>query len=221
MWMVLLLVPAFSTRSISQQASETNTAAATVTFTLDFPHSDPEHYTIAVDSTGHAHFECTGVVVAEAEEQTYETEFEMSPAGRQKVFEWARQAKYFEGNLDSGNRKLAFTGTKILKYQDGQHNNTTKYDYSNVAPVRDLTSLFQNMATTLEYGQRIAYYHRYQKLALDDELKRMEAQAKDGTLSELQSVVPLLQELVDDNSVINGVRVRAKGLIEMAGRNQK
>ncbi|HTU42586.1 MAG TPA: hypothetical protein VMF10_12830 [Candidatus Aquilonibacter sp.] len=152
----------------------------------------------------------------------------MSPDSREKIFGWARQAHYFAGNVDSGNHKLAFTGTKILAYHDAQHDNAARYDYSNLAPVRELTDLFQGMATTLEYGRRLVYYHRYQKLALDDELKRMEAQARNNELSEIQSLTPVLQEIVDDNSVLNITRARAQELMQlghggrvMAGHNQR
>ncbi|MGC1374448.1 MAG: hypothetical protein WA824_20090 [Candidatus Sulfotelmatobacter sp.] len=152
----------------------------------------------------------------------------MSPETREKIFAWAKQAHYFAGNVDSGNRKLAFTGTKVVIYHDGQHDNTARYDYSNLAPVRELTDLFQGMAATLEYGRRLAYYHRYQKLALDEELKRMEAQAKNNELSEIQSVTPILQEIVDDNSVMNITRARAREMMQlghgssvMAGHNER
>jgi hypothetical protein len=90
-----------------------------------------------------------------------------------------------------------------------------------VAAVQQLTALFQNMAGTLEYGSRLSYYHRYQKLALDDELKHMEAQAKGSEISELQAVAPALQEIVEDTSVLNGVRARAKQLIEMGNNASK
>ena len=81
-----------------------------------------------------------------------------------------------------------------------------------------MTALFQSMEATLDYGRRLAYYHRYQKLALDDELKRMEDQARNNELSEIQSVEPVLQQIVADNSVINMVRARAKALIQMESR---
>jgi hypothetical protein len=71
------------------------------------------------------------------------------------------------------------------------------------------------MAGTLEFGRRLAYYHRYQKLALDEELKRMEAQARNNELSEIQGVRPVLQEIAEDASVMNVVRARAKELIQM------
>jgi hypothetical protein len=202
--------------SVCQQTVSGGSASpAVVTFTLDFPQSNPEHYSISVDATGHAHYECTGKLAEDAEEQSYSTEFEVSVGSREKIFERAKQANYFAGNLDSSNRKLAFTGTKILTYQDGQRSNTGRYNYSNVVPVEQLTALFQSMAETLEYGHRLSYYHHYQKLALDEELKHMELQARNNELSEIQGVAPVLRQIMDDPSVINGVRARAQELIQM------
>jgi len=211
-----------------QSADHAPASSPMVTFTLNFPHSEPENYSISIDSAGHARYECTGSVIPDSQPDTYRSEFEVSPDSREKIFGWARQAHYFAGNVDSGNHKLAFTGTKILAYHDAQHDNAARYDYSNLAPVRELTDLFQGMATTLEYGRRLVYYHRYQKLALDDELKRMEAQARNNELSEIQSLTPVLQEIVDDNSVLNITRARAQELMQlghggrvMAGHNQR
>jgi hypothetical protein len=210
----VLLVVAIAVPAASQLASN-STSSATITFTLDFPQSDPTHYSIIVDAAGHAIYECTGKVQADSEEQTYKTEFSVSAGNRERIFEWTKQAKYFSGKIDSGNQKLAFTGGKTLSYQDGQRSFTARYNYSSLEPVRQLTALFQNMGGTLDYGRRLAYYHRYQKLALDEELKRMETQARNNELIEIQGVAPVLQEIVEDTSVINVVRARAKELIQM------
>jgi hypothetical protein len=75
--------------------------------------------------------------------------------------------------------------------------------------------MFQSIASTLEYARRLLYFHRYQKLALDEELKRMETQAKNNELMELQAVQPVLKQIYDDSSVMNVVRARAERLIEM------
>ncbi|MFZ0275826.1 MAG: hypothetical protein WA254_22145 [Candidatus Sulfotelmatobacter sp.] len=205
-----------SAPSMAQQAANGSTAsAATVTFSLDFPQSNPEHYSIVIDTSGHARYECMGSIAEDSEDEAYQAEFQVSAANRERVFSLAKQARYFTGAVDSNNGKLAFTGTKVLSYQDGQHSNTAHYNYSNLAPVQQLTTLFQNMAATLEYGRRLAYYHRYQKLALDDELKRMQTQAQNNELNEIQSVAPVLREILEDSSVMNVVRARAKELIEM------
>ncbi len=215
----MLAVAAMSASSIAQQTANGGAASTpTVTFTLDFPQSNPEHYSIAVDAAGHARYECAGTIADDSEEQPYKAEFQLSAGNREKIFEWAKQARYFAGKIDSGNGKLAFTGTKVLSYEDGQLSNTARYNYSNLAAVQQLTALFQDMGATLDYGRRLTYYHRYQKLALDDELKRMETQARNNELDEIQGVAPVLQEILEDTSVINVVRARAKELIEM-GKN--
>ncbi len=198
-----------------QAANAAVTTVPTVTFAMDFPQSNPAHYSIVVDAGGRARYECTAAITEDSEAEPYRTDFEVSKANREHIFEWAKQAKYFAGKVDSGNRKLAFTGAKVLSYQDGAHSNTAQYNYSNLEPVRELTELFQKMDGTLEYGRRLAYYHHYQKLALDAELKQMEAQATNGQLTEIGTVAPVLQEIVDDHSVINVVRARAQELIEM------
>ncbi len=191
-----------------------NPTSPQVTFSLDFPQSNPAHYAITVDATGDSTYECTATIAEGAEPQPYRSVFQISVASRQKIFELARQAKYFAGKIDSGSDKLAFTGAKVLSYQDGSRSNTARYNYSSLQPVRDLTTLFQGIAGTLEYGRRLEYFHHYQKLALDGELKRMDAQARSNELFELQAVGPVLQKIADDATVINVVRARAKDLLQ-------
>jgi hypothetical protein len=61
------------------------------------------------------------------------------------------------------------------------------------------------------------YYHRYQKLALDDELKQMEEMAQNNNLAELSAVAPILRAIVEDPSVMTVVRARASRLLDRAG----
>lgn len=190
--------------------------SATITFSLDFPNSNPERYSIVVQSDGRAHYECSGKISDDSEDrESYETDFTFSDATRSRIFALAAQAHYFSGKIDSGNHKIAFTGAKKLTYKDGERESTAAYNYSTLPVVQQLTALFQGVASTMEFGRRLAHYHRYQKLALDDELKRMEDQASRGELIEIQAVKPVLQEIHDDSSVINVVRARAQRIMEM------
>ena len=198
--------------SVPMRAAE----PATVGFSLDFPNSNPEHYSIAVESDGRGHYESSGKISADSDERsTYQTDFAFSDATRARIFDLAAHAHYFSGKIESGNKKLAFTGKKTLSYKDGQHNSAAEYNFSPLPPVQQLTVLFQSVGATLEFGRRLAYFHRYQKLALDDELKHMEDQARRGDLAELQAVKPILQEIFDDGSVMNVVRARARRIMEM------
>jgi hypothetical protein len=189
---------------------------ATVTFSLDFPNSSPEHYSFSVQSDGHAKYESSGKISAESDERSsFDSDFIFSDSTRARIFQLTAQAHYFSGKIDSGNKKLAFTGAKKLTYKDGQRNASADYNFSAVPAVQQLTALFQAVGATLEYGRRLTFYHHYQKLALDDELKRMEDEALHGNLAELQAVKPVLQEIYDDSSVINLVRARAHRIMEM------
>jgi hypothetical protein len=189
---------------------------ATVTFSLDFPDSEPEHYSISVQADGRAHYECAARISEDSDDrEDYQTDFVFTEATRARIFELAAQAGYFSGKIDSGNKKLAFTGAKKLAYKDDQRSFVANYNFSPQPAVQQLTALFQNVTATLEFGRRLAHYHRYQKLALDDELKRMEDQARHGDLAELQAARPVLQDIFDDRSVINVVRARAQRIMEM------
>lgn len=189
---------------------------ASVSFSLDFPNSSPEHYAISVQSDGRAHYESSGKISNDSDARDdYQTDFTFSDGAKAQIFDLAKAAHYFSGKVDSGNKKLAFTGSKKLVYSDAQRTSSAEYNFSPVASIQQLTSLFQNVSATLEYGRRLSYYRRYQKLALDDELKHMEDQARRGELAELQAVQPLLQQIYDDNSVMNVVRARAQRIMSM------
>ena len=190
--------------------------SGTITFSLNFPNSAPEHYSMSVQADGNAKYESTGKISLESDERdNYQTEFSFSDATRARIFQLASQAHYFAGKVDSGNKKLAFTGAKKLAYSDGQKNTSAEYNYSSQPAVQQLTTIFQSVGATLEYGRRLTYFHHYQKLALDDELKRMEDQARRGEITELQAVKPVLQQIYDDSSVMKVVRARALRIMDM------
>jgi hypothetical protein len=73
----------------------------------------------------------------------------------------------------------------------------------------------------LEFGHRLDYYLRYQKLALDEELKKMEEMLNSGGLVEMSAVAPVLQKIADDPAVIKVVRARAQRLMLVPGTKGK
>jgi hypothetical protein len=191
--------------------------SAVVTFTLDFPHSDPDHYAIVIRQDGRGSYDCTARVSDESEQrEPYHFDFDLPEARRRAIFELAAKAKYFAAKVDSGNPKLAFTGDKTLSYRDAARQSSATYNYSTNATVQQLTSMFQNMAATLDHARKLAFYHHYQKLALDEELKTMERQAQSNELGDIEIISPTLQQIVADQSVLNVVRARAQRLLDMS-----
>lgn len=203
-------------------ANGQQTVAPTVTFTCDFPGSEPDHYVITVAEDATATYDSSSKISSESDaEDSFHSNFTISQAGRTRVFDLAKRSHYFEGEIDSRNKKLASTGVKVLTYKDAQKNTRATYNYSPVPPVQELTIFFQGLSTTLEFGHRIGYDLRYQKLALDDELKKMEEMLHGGGLEEISAVAPVLQKIVDDPAVINVVRGRAQRLLQAGGSASK
>jgi hypothetical protein len=180
-----------------------------VSFSQDFPGSDPEHYTITVFADGHSSYQSDGKLVAQEQPGTEERfDFVLSPAATKQIFDLAKRAHYFSGNLDS-RKKIAATGVKTLSYREGGKQTSATFNYSTISGVEPLTELFQSLSSTLEFGRRLQYYYRHQKLGLNEELGRMEEALNSHQLGDLSTVGPILQEIAQDPSVMNVARARA------------
>jgi hypothetical protein len=208
LWVVVIAFPRMVTSADTP---------ATVTFDFSFPGSIPERYTLQMSDTGEARYESRGKMDPSSDaDEPFTFEFKMSPGNRSRVFDLAAKAGYFEGNLNYTKGRMANTGAKTLTYRDASRNHSATYNYSTNVAVQQLTQICQNIAATLEFERRLEYLYRYQKLALDEELKRMEQMSKDNSLAELQAVAPMLRKIVADQSVINVVRSRAQRLVGKA-----
>jgi hypothetical protein len=211
-WSVFFLICCSRIRAGSQTAE-----IATVSFSVDFPGSQPEYYSIRLPSDGAGHYESRGHLSADSDEtDNFGLDFTVGPVTRQKIFELAAKSGYFQKDVDSHHKGLAFTGKKTLGYQDARHTGESTYNYSSNTAVQELTNLMQGLGATLEFGHRLEYDHRYQKLGLDEELKRMDEMARNSQLIEVAAIRQILEQIVADPSVINVTRSRAQRLLQAA-----
>ncbi len=217
-WRVLWLACGLGSLALSAAAQQT---VPTVTFTCDFPGSEPDHYVVSVSEDGSATYDSNSKLNDSADSQPFHSVFTVSQASRTHVFDLTKRTHYFEGEIDSKKKNLASTGVKTLAYKDARQSTHATYNYSPVPAVEELTAFFQALATTLEFGHRLDYYLRYQKLALDDELKKMEEMSNSGGLTEVSAVAPILQKIVDDPAVMKVVRARAQRMLQVAATRDK
>jgi len=222
----------YSSLYASPLGSSPAEAPAVVTFTIDFPNSQPEHYSIRIPSDGSARYQSTSRLSADSEETDsqdsdsnntdshnidgFDFDFRLAAETRQKIFDLAAKAGYFQKDVDSHHKGLAFTGKKTLGYKDALRTGESTYNYSAIPAVEELTSLLQGLAATLEFGHRLQYDLHYQKLALDEELKRMEEMAGSNQLIEITAIQAILNQILADPTVINVTRARAQRLLQAA-----
>jgi len=192
---------------------------ASVSFTLDLPGADPSHYEIVIGSDGQGSYISNGKLDDRSDPANQEPlQFALSESIRKQVFDLAKKSHYFTGKVDSGHKNLANTGIKTLTYKDPSHNSQASYNYSALQPITELTSIFQNLSTTMEFGRRLVYLHKYQKLAIDDQLKRMEELQRENSLGDVGAIAPVLKDIANDSSVMNVSRSRALRLLASAGK---
>jgi len=189
--------------------------ASVVTFTLDFPESQPEHYSLRVPSEGPAHYESSGRLSSDSDvTDSFDFDFTLSAETRSKILALAAKAGYFQKDLDAHHKNIAFTGKKTLTYKDAHVAGEATYNFTSNPAAQELTALFQNLSATLEFGHRLDYDRRYQKLALNQELQRMQEMAQTNLLAELSAIQPILEKIVADQSVVNVARARAQRLLQ-------
>jgi hypothetical protein len=204
--------------SVGLSAAAQDAPPATVSFGFNFPGSDPEQFTLSVGSDGHSIYDSDGKLTPQSDAgDPFHFEFTISQASRDHIFDLAKRANYFTAEVDTKRPNLAFMGKKTLAYKDAQHDTHVAYNYTIIPEVQELTAYCQHLSETLEFGRRLEFYRRYQKLALDDELKRMEEMVQSNQLSELSAIAPILQKVAKDPTILNMDRARALRVLNKAG----
>jgi len=197
---------------------------AYVAFKFDWDQGRPwVKYTLTVDDAGNAHFEGVGSPVESGEGDSFSQDFTISDANRQKIFELAKKTDYFQGHFEAKQKNIAKTGEKTLEYHGkgdagGQAvSHSTTYNYSPNSDIQELTRLFQSVALTLDYGRKLAFQYRFDKLGMDDRLKSLQDMQASHFVEELQAIEPILQKIAADPNIMNIARTTAKQLLNSAG----
>jgi len=190
-----------------------------IVFDLYWKDATPQNFTITLQASGAAKYVSRSPTEvpkgADAADPDYELEFTLSPSSRDRVFTIAKALNYFDGKFDY-KHKIAFTGNKTLTYADPARHFDTQYNYSENKDIQEITALFQGISTTIEHGRKLQFLRRFDKLGLEKELRGMEDMAHSGYLAEIQIIAPTLQNIINDPSVLNIARQRARNLLGAA-----
>ncbi|HVG90703.1 MAG TPA: hypothetical protein VNB54_04360, partial [Alphaproteobacteria bacterium] len=146
----------------------------------------------------------------------YHTEFNMSRDRCDKLFRYATEANYFQGDFTFKKHAVASTGKKTLTYVDASRHFNTTYDYSEYKAIQEITNIFMGISNTIEHGRKLQFLRRFDKLGLESELKVMEDAAESHNLAEIQLIAPTLESIAEDHAILNIARQRAHRLLAKA-----
>lgn len=189
--------------------------AATIVFKLSWDKGLPwTDYTFTVNENGATHFSGTLNPAESGDTDPVEQDFMMSEANLQQIFQLAKATDYFQGQFETKTRNVAKTGAKTLEFHSPSLNTLTTYNFSPNLDIQQLTKLFQSIATTIDYGRKLAFQYRFDKLGMDSRLKELVDLHATGRAVELQIIEPVLRKIADDDGVMHVARMQAKQLLK-------
>jgi hypothetical protein len=190
----------------------------TVIFSSVRWNADPSYYSIAIDSSGTATYQSAPKGM-EASGVAYTIEFQVSDRTRRIAFNLAQRLDYFGGGFGESQSAPDKDKVHTLAYRFEGVNNQFTYTTSSDPDIEELTSVFEELSQTFEYGRKLSDLEFHDRRAIESQLQSMQQKAERHALRDLPALVPILRELASDTSLDAAVRRQAASLIAMASRS--
>jgi len=115
-------------------------APATVSYSVDSQNRDPARFTLTIDLLGRATYTAQDAAPADQDAKDdepaavspppYRTQFDVSPATRDRIFALAQALDYFHGDFEFRKHAIADTGRKTFRYSDAMRQEQTVLHWS-------------------------------------------------------------------------------------------
>ncbi len=209
-WLVALLL------SVAVQA-QVPASGPRLSFTLDRTGAAALHYTVQLDeATGKGVYRATLPAAGNMGAAGAPTDLPIAvpPAALARVF---AAVPLIQSNRCESHRKgVAQTGTKTLRLVGAGATSECSYNYSEDDRVNAATAVFEALAETMQYGDRLGTKLRFDRLGLDAEIDGLVAALADGRALAVGNIAPVLGAIQNDDRVMERVRRKAAHLLESA-----
>lgn len=179
---------------------------ARITFTKEFPNSQPPYFSILVREDGKTTYR------VEPDGET-PLEFRLSDGVVEEIFALAGKLHLFRGVPLESNHRVANMGKKTLEYQKGGERSQVSFNYTEIPAAVALVALFERISQTQQYRLQLENLIRYDRLGLVRGLLRLEVDLDQGRLLEPALLLPLLEQVRKDPSLVQVAQGRAAQII--------
>ena len=187
----------------------------TVIFSSVRWNADPSYYSIAIDSSGTATYQSSPKGMEE-DGVLFTIEFHVSDRTRRIAFNLAQRLDYFAGGFGESRSTPDQNNVHTLAYRYEGVSNQFTYSASSDPDIEELTSVFEELSQTFEYGRKLNDLEVHNKKGIQPQLEAMRTRAERHALRDLPALVPILRGLASDASLDASVRKQAATLIAMA-----
>jgi hypothetical protein len=131
----------------------------------------------------------------------------------QRFFRLTKKLHFFNGKFKTSDRNGRM-GWKSLTFAEGPIQNEMDYTSSKNRSIRRLTSLFESIATTMEYGWKLSKLRADDPAALAAQLKQMQSQVTHRQLAEFGAIAPIVRDIAFDPRISEASRRCALNLLK-------
>lgn len=196
----------------TQLRTRTGSRFPTVIFTSAFWRADPSYYSIAIDATGAATYQSS----SDSESGTgvpYTVEFRVGDRTRRMTFNIAQGLGFFAEPARAPVGSPDNEPVRTLAYGYLQVHNQITFSTSQNDDVDELTSLFEDISETMEFGRRLVDLYLHDKGSLDGELDLMQKSVAARRLREIDAISPVLRRIAGDGRLGTETRHKAEMLL--------
>jgi hypothetical protein len=176
-----------------------------ISYSKSFPGSDPAYMAATVDKDGAATYR-------EAKDEEPET-FKLEADAVQAIFDLAEKLDHFKRPLESG-LKVAKTGDKTFRWENGAESSETKFNYSLDENARLLQDWFERISESERAMMNLRRAIRFDKLGVNDAVLRVDTAWSQKRLVGREQFLPLLDRIAKNETFINMARDRAGRLAD-------
>jgi hypothetical protein len=187
-------------------------ADAKLIFSRTFPGSVLAYLEVRLDKSGDAEYR-------EAPDEELPLKFKLTEEETAAVFALAEKLDYFRHPLESP-AKVAFMGTKLLRYESGDAKSEVKFNYSEDVSAQALLNWFERMADSAGLRIDLERAAKYDHLGVMHALETLDSAMADHRLVAGAQFLPMLDRITNNETYMHAARTLAAELAA-AIRNPK
>lgn len=177
-----------------------------------FPGSVPAYFQVTLDKDGNGEY-------AEAANDDLPLKFHLPESEASQIFALAEKLGNFQRPLESP-AKVAFTGAKTFRYENGSEKHEVKFNYSEDLVARELLDWFERMAESAQRRIDLERAAKYDKLGVPRVLLLLQAAMDRKRLVGLEQFLPMLDRIAKNETYMHTARARASEIAEFIRNSQ-
>jgi hypothetical protein len=217
-----LIFAAIALTAHGQSAARIDSEVQRPTIQVDFsnPGLAPPQWTLTIHPDGSGHFRSKMAKtppggLKEIEAPSLDQDIQVSPQFAGRVFNVAQTHNWFNEKCES-HLKVAFQGWKTFTFSGpAGTGGTCTFNYSKDKEIQALGDSMQAVAQTILEGARLQTLLQHDPLGLDQEMEYLTEAVGDGRAQQVCAIRDILERLVQDDSVLERVRKRARALLAL------